>query len=108
MKPSTKKNSPPEFSAVRPTNFTVFLRNWIPWQILRFLVINLKMTVMIAKSHDTHLPIQKNSNVPNSLAINGTLGGAINETIDRTFAAGNENLPLSKISNPKESDKKPA
>lgn len=32
--------------ATRPTGFTVFLRTFVPWQFVRFLVINLKMIRM--------------------------------------------------------------
>ena len=39
------------FYATRPTPFTVFLRTFIPWQMLRFAVINLKMLTLIGKSH---------------------------------------------------------
>lgn len=39
------------YPAPRPTKLTLFLR-WFPlWQIYRFIVINLRMTVMIVKSH---------------------------------------------------------
>lgn len=36
---------------VRPTRTTVFFRTFLPWQLLRFLVVNLRMTLMIMKSH---------------------------------------------------------
>jgi hypothetical protein len=38
-------------SAPRPTKLTLFFRAFLPWQLIRFLIINLKMTVMILKSH---------------------------------------------------------
>lgn len=34
-----------------PGKGRLFLRTFLPWQILRFLLINLKMTQMIIKSH---------------------------------------------------------
>ncbi len=39
------------FYATRPTPFTVFLRTFLPWQVLRFAVINLKMLSLIGRSH---------------------------------------------------------
>lgn len=38
--------------APRPTRRTVAMRTFIPWQIVRFIVINLRMMVIITKSHD--------------------------------------------------------
>ncbi len=34
-----------------PGKFTVFMRTCIIWQIIQFIVINIKMTVLILKSH---------------------------------------------------------
>lgn len=34
-----------------PAAFTKFLRNCVIWQIFRFIAINIKMTVLILKSH---------------------------------------------------------
>ena len=39
------------FFATKPTAFTRFMRTFIPWQMVRFAVINLKMFRIIAKSH---------------------------------------------------------
>lgn len=39
------------YLAPRPTRTTVFFRSFLPWQIVRFLIINARMTVMILKSH---------------------------------------------------------
>jgi hypothetical protein len=39
------------FSAPRPIRFTLFLRTFALWQIVRFILINIRMTVMILKSH---------------------------------------------------------
>jgi hypothetical protein len=41
--------------AIRPTRFTLYLRRCLPWQLWRFIIINLRMTVMIIKSHHTRL-----------------------------------------------------
>ncbi len=35
-----------------PTPRTVAMRTFVPWQMWRFIVINLRMFRMIAKSHD--------------------------------------------------------
>ncbi len=37
--------------ATRPTRVTLFLRTFLPWQAWRFVVINLKMLRIIARSH---------------------------------------------------------
>ena len=34
-----------------PSAFTKFRRNCVIWQFFRFIVINIKMTVLILKSH---------------------------------------------------------
>ena len=34
-----------------PTWFTLYLRTSILWQLLRFLVINIKMLILVRKSH---------------------------------------------------------
>jgi len=34
-----------------PTGFTTFMRSCVVWQFFRFIVINIKMTVLILKSH---------------------------------------------------------
>jgi|WetSurMetagenome_2_1015567.scaffolds.fasta_scaffold1324698_2 hypothetical protein len=39
------------FYATKPTRATLFLRTFLPWQILRFIVINFKMIGMIRSSH---------------------------------------------------------
>jgi len=35
----------------RPTKRTLFLRTFLPWQLWRFLAINLKMIGIIRRSH---------------------------------------------------------
>ncbi len=40
------------FYATRPTPGTVFMRTFLPWQLLRFAMINLRMLVIIGKSHE--------------------------------------------------------
>jgi hypothetical protein len=47
------------FSAARPTKMTLFLRSFLPWQLYRFLVINIKMTIMILKSHGSRIDDRK-------------------------------------------------
>lgn len=42
--------------APRPTKVTLFLRSFLPWQLIRFMIINLRMTIMITKSHGHRLP----------------------------------------------------
>lgn len=42
------------FYATKPTSFTLFLRTFLPWQVYRFLRINLKMVQMIRLSHRSH------------------------------------------------------
>jgi hypothetical protein len=43
--------SPSAHGFVRPTPSTLFWRTFVPWQLLRFVIINLRMTAMILKSH---------------------------------------------------------
>ena len=38
-------------SAAVPTGWTIFLRTFIPWQMVRFVVINAKMFRLIWRSH---------------------------------------------------------
>lgn len=40
-----------ESFATKPTGFTLFLRTFLPYQLWRFLRINLKMIAMIRRSH---------------------------------------------------------
>jgi hypothetical protein len=35
----------------KPTKFTCYMRKSVPWQIVRFIIINLKMLKLMAKSH---------------------------------------------------------
>lgn len=42
------------FYATKPTRATVFFRTFLPWQMWRFLRINLKMMTIIARSHKSH------------------------------------------------------
>lgn len=41
-------------SATRPTRFTVWLRTFLPWQLVRFAAINLKMLRIISRNHASH------------------------------------------------------
>lgn len=45
----------PALAYVRPTRRTIFWRTFLPWQLVRFVVVNLRISVMILKSHDTHV-----------------------------------------------------
>jgi hypothetical protein len=49
-----KAHMRPAFYATRPTRTTVFLRTFLPWQFVRFLWINLKMVIIIRRSHRAH------------------------------------------------------
>jgi hypothetical protein len=46
IKPYTR-----EFFAPRPSAVTLFFRTFLPWQLVRFSWINLKMIQMIRKAH---------------------------------------------------------
>ena len=35
----------------KPTGTTIYMRRFLPWQIIRFIVINLKMMKLMARSH---------------------------------------------------------
>ena len=52
----THAGEPPDrlkesFFATKPTGFTRFMRTFIPWQMVRFAAINLKMLRLIVRSH---------------------------------------------------------
>jgi len=47
----TKAQLKPAYYATKPTGLTLFLRTFLPWQIWRFVWINLKMLAIIRKSH---------------------------------------------------------
>jgi hypothetical protein len=47
------------YLATKPTHWTLWCRSFLPWQFLRFIVINLRMTVMILKSHGRHVGSKK-------------------------------------------------
>jgi hypothetical protein len=49
-----KAHAKPWFYATKPTGGTVFLRTFLPWQIWRFIKINLKMVTIIRRSHQSH------------------------------------------------------
>jgi hypothetical protein len=46
-------------SAVRPSSTKIWLRTFFPWQLLRFLFINIRMSFMILKSHGSKNPAAK-------------------------------------------------
>ncbi len=41
--------------ASKPTALTLFFRTFVPWQLVRLLIVNVRMTLMILKSHDRHI-----------------------------------------------------
>jgi hypothetical protein len=41
----------PRADATVPTRQTIFLRTFVPWQAIRFAIINLKMFRLIWRSH---------------------------------------------------------
>lgn len=49
--PSADHFNRPWRYATKPTAFTVFLRTFLPWQLWRFIRINLKMLTIIHRSH---------------------------------------------------------
>jgi formate hydrogenlyase subunit 4 len=49
-----RANMKASFYATKPTRFTLFLRTFLPWQIWRFIRINLMMLVIIRRSHKGH------------------------------------------------------
>jgi hypothetical protein len=40
--------------ATRPTRFTLFMRTFLPWQLWRFFLINLKMVQLIGREKHVH------------------------------------------------------
>ena len=41
----------PQFGTMIPGGFQKFMRTCVLWQLVRFIAINIKMTVLILKSH---------------------------------------------------------
>ncbi len=41
----------PQFGTMIPLGFRKFLRTCVVWQFIRFIAINIRMTVLILKSH---------------------------------------------------------
>lgn len=39
------------FTTMVPTGFVKFFRTCVVWQIIRFIVINIKMLIVVRKSH---------------------------------------------------------
>jgi hypothetical protein len=51
----TPPNAPNDwFYATKPTRATLFLRTFVPYQLWRFLWLNLKMLAIIRRSHKGH------------------------------------------------------
>lgn len=40
--------------ATQPTRFTLFMRTFLPWQIWRFISINLRMMLLIGREKHIH------------------------------------------------------
>ena len=57
VRPSLNADSPqgarfqPSFFATKPTAATKFMRTFLPWQLVRFVWINLRMIIIIHRSH---------------------------------------------------------
>lgn len=52
MAPTNPHPPQPDASAAAvPSRWTLFLRTFVPWQVVRFAVINLKMFRLIWQSH---------------------------------------------------------
>ena len=41
----------PEYFVSKPTRLTLFMRTFLPWQLIRFALINLKMLRIIKAGH---------------------------------------------------------
>ena len=41
----------PSYFATKPTRGTLFWRTFLPWQMIRFAWINLRMIIVIRRSH---------------------------------------------------------
>lgn len=41
---------------MRPTRWTLFFRTFLLWQLVRFVVVNVRMLIMLGKSHPHRLP----------------------------------------------------
>jgi hypothetical protein len=48
---TVKRSYSQEYYAPMPTKATRFWRNFIPWQAIRFLVLNLKILKIVVKGH---------------------------------------------------------
>ncbi len=52
--PQPKAHLSRAFYATKPTRATLFWRTFLPWQMWRFAVINLKMLTILRRSHGAH------------------------------------------------------
>jgi hypothetical protein len=50
-----KTSAPLARAFVRPTLSTVYWRTSVLWQLIRFVIINLRISRMIVRSHDTRI-----------------------------------------------------
>ena len=54
LTPPQRAQKKASFYATKPTRATLFLRTFLPWQLVRFIWINLKMAIIIRRSHHSH------------------------------------------------------
>ncbi len=47
-----------EFFIPTPSRTTLFFRKFVPWQLVRFVWINLKMIRMLGIGHHGHVPLR--------------------------------------------------
>ncbi len=52
---NAQTTAPNALGYVRPTKSTLFWRTFPLWQLVRFLVVNVRISRMILRSHDTRL-----------------------------------------------------
>jgi len=52
--PPKKVQMKASFYATKPTRGTLFWRTFLPWQVVRFAWLNLKMLTIIHRSHQSH------------------------------------------------------
>jgi hypothetical protein len=55
MSPDAKTTAPLARAFVRPTKSTLYWRTSVLWQLIRFIIVNLRISRMILRSHDTQL-----------------------------------------------------
>lgn len=48
-----------DLNIIKPSKFTLFMRTFFVWQFYRFVMINIRMTFMILKSHGQKIKSDK-------------------------------------------------